>query len=459
MRKRILSMLLAGAMIVSLITGCGSSATSSSTTSQVASTAVSSTASATASTASTTKSTATSTAASTATSTADTSKGANGKKLTLWTVFTGSDGDILRQIIDNYNKSNSDGITVEVDIMDNATLQSKLPTAISSGTGPSFVLVGIEYLQEYVNNGLIESINDFWDKTGTNKDNYYKNVVDKSCVDGTLYGVPMQYNLQYLYYNKDLFTKAGIQSAPKTFDELATDAKALTNKDAGQYGLACPTDFGYYVQYLWGNGGDVLNTKTGENLLNTKSNVDTLTWLQSLASQVSPQGLTSADADTMFQAGQVAMEYGGPWNINVLNKLGLNYGIAAVPAGSAGAFSAEGGCSYMVPKGTDDATKDAIYKFAAFWLSDPTLKEWSMKNGFPVWSNTLLKDPDITSNEMLSAVSAASTIGRDWHLGYKNGSKVDSDVMKPMIENIFMGNDVATEVKSAADKLSTIIAQ
>ena len=113
----------------------------------------------------------------------------------------------------------------------------------------------------------------------------------------------------------------------------------------------------------------------------------------------------------------------------------------------------------MVPKGTDDATKDAIYKFAAFWLSDPTLKEWSMKNGFPVWSNTLLKDPDITSNEMLSAVSAASTIGRDWHLGYKNGSKVDSDVMKPMIENIFMGNDVATEVKSAADKLSTIIAQ
>ena len=46
--------------------------------------------------------------------------------------------------------------------MDNATLQSKLPTAVSTGTGPSFVLVGIEFLQQYAKNGLIEDISDFW---------------------------------------------------------------------------------------------------------------------------------------------------------------------------------------------------------------------------------------------------------------------------------------------------------
>ena len=66
--------------------------------------------------------------------------------LSVWAPFTGSDGDVLREIIDNYNETNTDNITVQIDIMDNATLQSKLPTAVSTGTGPSFVLVGIEFL-------------------------------------------------------------------------------------------------------------------------------------------------------------------------------------------------------------------------------------------------------------------------------------------------------------------------
>lgn len=97
--------------------------------------------------------------------------------LSVWAPFTGSDGDVLREIIDNYNETNTDNITVQIDIMDNATLQSKLPTAVSTGTGPSFVLVGIEFLQQYAKNGLIEDISDFWDVTGVDKSNFYENVL------------------------------------------------------------------------------------------------------------------------------------------------------------------------------------------------------------------------------------------------------------------------------------------
>ena len=109
-------------------------------------------------------------------------------KLSLWTVFTGSDGDVLKEIINDYNETNEDGIKVEVDIMDNDTLQSKLPAAISTGTAPSFILVGIEYIQEYVNNESLEDISDFWETTNTNEDNYYENVVAKSYVGDKLYG-------------------------------------------------------------------------------------------------------------------------------------------------------------------------------------------------------------------------------------------------------------------------------
>ena len=140
----------------------------------------------------------------------------------------------------------------------------------------------------------------------------------------------------------------------------------------------------------------------------------------------------------MFQSGQLAMYTSGPWNINGLTQLGLNYGITAIPGGSDGAYSPEGGCSYMLTKGADEQTKEAVYKFMAYWLSDDVLKEWSNRNGFPVWSYSVLEDADIQNNEILSAVSKASEIGRDWHLGLECGSMIDNDVMKPMMEKNFI---------------------
>ena len=189
--------------------------------------------------------------------------------LSVWAPFTGSDGDVLREIIDNYNETNTDNITVQIDIMDNATLQSKLPTAVSTGTGPSFVLVGIEFLQQYAKNGLIEDISDFWDVTGIDKSNFYENVLAKSYVGDTQYGVPMQYNLQYLYYNKDIFEAAGLdpETPPTTLDELKEDAIACTDASKNQYGIGIPYDYASYCEYLWANGGDVISTDGKENLM------------------------------------------------------------------------------------------------------------------------------------------------------------------------------------------------
>lgn len=430
MKKRLLSLLLAGALTVTTLAGCGSGSGAASETAG--------------------NKEATSTEQGTGEKT----------KISLWTVFTGSDGDILKDIIKDYNATNKDNIEVDIDIMDNSTLQSKLPTAISTGTGPSFVLMGIEFMNQYVKNDSLEDISDFWDKTGIKQDNFYKNVLDKSYVDGKLYGTPMQYNLQYLYYNKDLFKKAGLDpnTPPATFEELEQDAEKLTDAKAGQYGLALPIDYGCYVQYLWGNGGDVADTAKGTNLLNSEANIKTLEWLQNMKKKgVSPDGLKAADADKMFQSGQVAMLTTGPWNINALNELGVNYGITAIPKGSEGAYAAEGGCSYMIPKGVDEKTKEADYKFMAYWLSDEVLKTWSTKNGFPVWSYSLLEDEDIKGNEILSDVSNASSIGRDWHLGYAGGSQIDNDVMQPMMEKILSGADVKDTVKTYSSELDNVL--
>lgn len=443
MRKKAISLLLTAAMAATVLTGCGGgSQQSAGQTAQQGA--------------------------------ADTQGAADAKgdksgtgtgpvSISFWCNFTGSDGDVLREIVDNYNKSNQDGVTVEVDIMDFDTLQTKLPIAVSTGTGPSFILAGIEFINQYKENGMLESIDDFWDVTGVDKSNFYDNVLAKSYVGDVLYGVPMQYNCQYLYYNKDIFKAAGLdpENPPATFEELEAAAVACTDASKNQYGLGLPTDYGNYCQYLWGNGGDVINLAGTENYLDSQENIETLKWIQKMAVEegVSPSGLTAADADTMFQSGQLAMYTSGPWNINGLNSLGVNYGITGIPAGKDGAYSAEGGCSWMLSKGADDATRAAVYKFMAYWLSDDVLKEWSNRNGFPVWSYSVLQDAEIQNNAILSSVSKASEIGRDWHLGLAVGSQIDSDVMKPMMEKILMGADVTESVKNASEILDSVLNQ
>ena len=81
----------------------------------------------------------------------------------------------------------------------------------------------------------------------------------------------------------------------------------MTDKAKGVYGLALPKDYGYYVQYLWGNGGDVVDVDKNKNMINSNENIKTLEWIQNMMKEgVSPQ-CTAAEADTMFQSGQVAM--------------------------------------------------------------------------------------------------------------------------------------------------------
>jgi len=382
--------------------------------------------------------------------------------LSFWNVFTGSDGDILREIVDNYNKTNGKGITINMDIMPNDQLHQKLSASIATGTAPDFALFGIEYMAPYVSAGSLEDISDFWDATGVDKTNFLESVVNFSYVNGKLYGVPMQYNLSYLYWNKDLFQAAGLdpETPPATLDQLADFAVKLTVPAKNQFGLALPVGVSY-PQFLWANGGDVNDPAKGTNLLKSDANLKTLQWMQDLAvnKKVTPQGVTGPEADVMLQNGQVAMYMSGPWQINGLRQQKVNFGIAPIPAGSAGAFSPAGGCSFMVPKGGDPAKRAAVYDFMKFWLTDSTLKEWSLRNGFPVWSKSLAAQPDIVNDPVLNSISKASTIGRSYNLGYPLASRIDGDAVAPMFEAVLTGGSTPADALAAASaKLDQILA-
>lgn len=445
MRKQWISLLLTGAVTAGLLVGCGNGAGQN--VAEVSQTDDSGAAQ----------------DAETAEGQAASASGSGGKvTIEFWNVFTGSDGDILREIVDTYNQNNTDNVEIVMDIMPNDQLQQKLPAAIATGTAPDLVLFGVENIAPYVDNDSLEDISDFWDVTGVDSSNFLDNVLELSHVDGKLYGTPMQYNVQYLYWNKDLFAAAGLDpdTPPETMDELAEYAKLLTDPSKNQFGLALPTG-ATYMQFLWANGGDADDPNENKNLLYSEENIDTLNWLRDLTAEgVSPANITGSEADTMLQAGQIAMYMSGPWQINGLREQGINFGIAPCVAGKAGAYSPAGGCSYVIPKGTGETEKQAAYQFMKYWLTDDILKEWSQKNGFPVWSKSLMEDPEIQEDEVLRDISTATEIGRSYNLGYALASQIDNDVMIPLFEQVMSGTvDVEAALQEASNKMDGILAQ
>jgi N,N'-diacetylchitobiose transport system substrate-binding protein len=84
-------------------------------------------------------------------------------------------------------------------------------------------------------------------------------------VKGNIYGVPWFGGVRGVWYNKDQFAKAGINSPPATWAQLVSDAKALMKAYPGTYGIGAPTDdTDAIVSFIWGAGGQVAVQQNGK---------------------------------------------------------------------------------------------------------------------------------------------------------------------------------------------------
>lgn len=385
--------------------------------------------------------------------------------ISMWCGFTGPDGEILKEIIERFNSDNDKGITVTMDAMGWDVLAQKLPTAIATDTAPDMALLIGDTIPQYINSGAVQNMDDYWTVTGLDKSNYVQNVLDAGVFGGTTYAIPMQFNLIYLYWNKTLFEAAGLdpEVPPATMDELAEYAVALTDSSKNQYGFAMPVKGSpeYWTSFFWNNGGELFDTSSKTSLLNSAENIATLEWMQDLAvnKKVSPIGVNGADAEALMTAGQLGMYIDGPWLIGGLKSGNVDFGITAPPAGSQGQSVISGEIGFVLPV-TNTETKEACYEFMKYWMSDEVMKEWSLKNGFPAWSNSVLADPEIIADPIQSAISPLSVMGRSYNPdAYGAISALNGDAIWPMIEAALTTDGTPqTLIEDASTKIEEVFA-
>ncbi len=226
------------------------------------------------------------------------------------------------------------GIKVNVVEIPEKDLTQKMLLEFSNNTGAFDALMAPEdAFAKYVTNGYLLSLKEAGGEPADAGD-FVPRFLDRVRYDGAklyqgdLYGLPLNGDVNVMYYNTELFTQAGLDpdKPPQTWDEFLAAAKALT-KD-GVYGTAWLGVQGdastwAWATYLFSEGGDFFD-ENNHPVFNSEAGVKALQMIVDMihTDQVMPPSVSSWDYDQInaaFPQGRVAMVINWPYMLSLAN--------------------------------------------------------------------------------------------------------------------------------------------
>jgi multiple sugar transport system substrate-binding protein len=139
---------------------------------------------------------------------------------------------------------------------------------------------------------------------------------------GKQYGMPWTTSSRTLFYNKKLFAKAGIKSAPKTWANVQADAAKIKALGKIGFGLPLGPEEAQAESLLWflGDGGNYM--KSNKWTINSMANVTAFNFLKGLVSagdtEPNPGTVDRTPLWEKFAAGDVGMINGSPALIPII---------------------------------------------------------------------------------------------------------------------------------------------
>ncbi|WP_085369035.1 ABC transporter substrate-binding protein [Leifsonia sp. NCR5] len=378
-------------------------------------------------------------------------------KLTVWTGFTGGDAPGYEQIVKDFNASQKK-ITVTMSAEPWDTIQQKLPSAWMTGQGPDIAAPASDpnVIAQYVKTKSVLPITKTGDSATTiNVSKFAPALVDEFTYNDKLYAVPANYATLSLYYNKALFTAAGV-TPPTTVDELKAAAKKLTTD--GKYGLVLADNntIQMWPVLQWLEGGDIVDAKNCSVLSSTKGRDSLKPWVDLVVNdKISPVGLTGAEADALFSAGKAAMEINGPWAAPGYKKAGIDLGIVQVPVAASGKPVTLGSTAPLAISAKTKHPEEA-QEFLAYWTGKVAQKKFSLSTGFPSLRTDLADDSELAANPVVKVFSSQVPDSRLYLPQVPNATQVDSDAYVPLIGSLTRGTGIDDGTSTASKKIDEL---
>lgn len=223
---------------------------------------------------------------------------------------------LMTEVVDAFNAANTGKIKVSLETSPWDKMHDKLAVSMGSDQAPCVFGYATRWISEFSALNQLAPLDDLL--VGDFKASFIPKLLDAGILGGKTYGIPVAASARLLFYNTDLFTKAGVP-APKTWDDLKNVAVKTANPPSN-YGLGVPASGievdTFFDYFLWNNGGDIVDAN-GKSMLSKPESVAALQYLVDLVkaggSQPKPEGFTREQVIEMFKSGQVSMYPTGPW--------------------------------------------------------------------------------------------------------------------------------------------------
>lgn len=226
----------------------------------------------------------------------------------------------MEQIIAEFREEHPN-IDVKIQVTPWDDYWTKLQTSATGGSAPDVFWMTLSYFKLYADGGVLMPLDEKIAADGVDMNNYVPAIREAYMYEGVTYGMPKDVNAFGLFYNKDLFTAAGVPFPDETWtwQDVIDAAQKLTDTSKGIYGVLAPEsdELGWYLTIPQA-GGYVLSEDGKSSGYDKPEAIAGIQFWVDLVNKykVSPnlQQLTDTEPLSLFTSGKAAMYYGGSWD-------------------------------------------------------------------------------------------------------------------------------------------------
>lgn len=223
---------------------------------------------------------------------------------------SGGSYDVFRGILDEFEAANPD-ITVRDIFAQSEQITAEVQAALAAGRPVDIATVIGKNIVFFLNNtGAVDMVAASKGDTAW-LDGYLPNFLDLGRVDDAVYAIPHAYGTPMLYYNKDIFTQAGLdpEAPPLTWDEFLAAGKTIAETTGLAGGAHLHASMGDYGTMVMVNnaGASYLNADGTKAEFDTPEGIAALQNWQDMATSGMMPIAGDTDWSAAFNAGQMGM--------------------------------------------------------------------------------------------------------------------------------------------------------
>ena len=402
----------------------------------------------------------------------------DGTEISFWHSMGGVNGQAIDTLVKKFNDENEYGITVK------AQYQGEYDDSLNKLKSAQIGNMGADLVQVYeigsrfmIESGWITPMQQMIDADSYDLSQIEPNLAAYYTIDNQLYSMPFNSSTPIMYYNKEMFEKAGITEIPDSLEGIEAVGEKLLNEGGAGQVISLGIYGWFFEQFIGKQGLEYANNGNGRTEAATAVAFDSngaaaniLTAWKSLYDKgYAPNVGKGGDAGLAdFSAGKSAITLGSTaslkqilQDVNGKFEVGTAY-FPKVKSTDEGGVSI-GGASLWALNNNDAKKTRATWEFVKFLISPESQAYWNAQTGYfpvttaaqeePVFKENVEKYPQFQTAIDQLHDSSPKYVGALLSVFPEARATVESE-----IENLLNGNaDVKTAVKNIADAINKSI--